>query len=263
VIGHEIAHYVRRHSVQRWETMRNSLTAAQLFGVVTAGLGVPLGGFAILGAYGHVQSYSRDQEREADGIGFSLMSGRGYDPEQAPLLWQNLIAEKEAAEADAPDPFFASHPSSEERMKTLRELATDNATTPTANSTAFYALVARHRATWLEDEIDLGHYAEMQVVLDRLKASGHTPGVVWYYQGEVLRRQIEVEDKAGAVAAYRRALDFDDAPAVTYRSLGLLLDRQENFAGARGAYQSYLEKSPDAGDRGMIQFYLDELEKKS
>ena len=263
VIGHEIAHYVRRHSVQRWETMRNSLTAAQLFGVVTAGLGVPLGGFAVLGAYGHVQSYGRDQEREADAMGFLLMSENGYDPKAAPQLWRNLIEEKEAAEAEAPDPFFASHPPSEERMETLAGLTAASSATASADSARFHALVTRHRAVWLEDEIDLGHYAEMQVVLDRLKESGHSPGTVWYYQGEILRRDTKVEDKGEAVAAFRKALAFDDAPAAAYRSLGQLLVRQGDLAGARSAYESYLAADPDADDQAMIQFYMKELETES
>jgi len=263
VIGHEVAHYVRRHSVQRWETMRNSLTAAQLFGVVTAGLGVPLGGFAVLGAYGHAQAYGRDQEREADAMGFLLMSGNGYDPHQASAVWRNLVAESEAAEEDAPDPFFASHPPSEERMTTLAELATASSATPSADSARFHALMARHRAAWLEDEVDLGHYAQLRVLLARLAEAGHSPGVVWFYQGEVLRRDPEVEDKAEAVAALRKALTFDDAPAVAHRSLGLLLQRQGELAEARTAYENYLAAAPDAGDGAMIQFYIKSLEAKS
>lgn len=263
VIGHEIAHYVRRHSVQRWEAMRDSFTAAQLFGVVTAGLGVPLGGIAILGAYGHVQSYSRDQEREADHLGFTLMSAHGYEPQQAAQIWRNLIAEKEAAEDDDPDPFFSSHPPSEERMETLRELASATTATPTTDSTRFHLLTARHRATWLEDEIDLGRYKQMQVVLDHLKEDGRTPGVVWYYQGEVLRRQAEIEDKSDAVAAYHKALEFDDAPVIAYRNLGLLLEKQGDTAGARSAYERYLANAPDADDQEMIRYYLKKLEMKS
>jgi predicted Zn-dependent protease len=263
VIGHEIAHYVRRHSIQRWETARNSLTGAQLFGVVTAGLGVPLGGFAMLGVYGHIQSFSRDNEREADAMGFALMEGGGYDPRQAAQIWRNLIDEKEAAEEEAPDPFFSSHPPSEERMATLTTLAEGSGKTPPASTLLFEAAVARHRAGWLEDEIDLGRYAEMQVVLDRMKASGHNPGIAWYYQGEALRRDGDVEDKSEALAAFRKSLEYPDAPALAHRGLGLLLQRQGDTAGARSAYQSYLAAAPDADDAAMIEFYMKNLEAKS
>lgn len=265
VVGHEIGHYLRRHQVQKWETLRNSLTAAQLFGVVSAGLGVPLGGFATLGAYGHVMAYSRALEREADTLGFQAMSDQGYDPHQAARIWRNLIAEREAAEEDAPDPFFASHPPSEERMETLEEMAKTAAPSAArkADDGRFETLVARHRATWLEDEIDLGHYKQMQVVLDRLKKSGRSPGVVWYYQGEALRRDTEVEDKSEAVTALRQALTYDDVPAAAHRSLGLLLQREGNRTGARRAFENYLAAAPDADDGAMIEFYIKKLETKS
>lgn len=263
VIGHEIGHYLRRHQVQHWETIRNSFTAAQLFGIATAMVGVPLGDLAALGAYGHVMAYGRDLEREADDIGFSLMNANGYDPHQAPRLWENLIAEHKAAENDEPDPFFASHPPSEERMESLSALAATSEVTGAADSARFHRLMAPHRADWLEDEIDLGRFAEMQVVLERLKESGQNPGVVWYYLGEVLRRNVEAEDKSEAVATFRKALEFDDAPAVTYRSLGLLLAYQGDQEGAYSAYESYLAAAPDADDAAMIQFYMEKLETRS
>jgi len=263
VIGHEVAHYLRRHTLQRWEAIRDSLAAAQVFNVVTAGLGVPLGGFAVLGVYGHIQAYSRDQEREADSMGFSLITAAEYDPQAAPKIWKNLIAEKEAAEADDPDPFFASHPPSEERMKTLGELASASEAPITKSNGRFDELITSRRALWLEDEVDLGRYAEVQTLLDRLKVSGQTPGVVWYYQGEILRRNSEIEDKSEAADAYRKALEFDDAPAVTYRGLGLLLAKQGDAGGARSAYESYLAASPDADDQEIIRYYLKELEKTS
>jgi predicted Zn-dependent protease len=191
------------------------------------------------------------------------MNANGYDPHQAPKLWENLIAEDEAAENDDPDPFFASHPPSEERMETLAEHAAASSAAPTSDSTQFHRLMAPHRADWLEDEIALRRFAEMQVVLERLKESGHNPGVVWYDLGEVLRRNVEVEDKTEAVAAFRKALEFDDAPAVTYRSLGLLLAYQGDPDGAHSAYQSYLSAAPDADDAEMIQFYMKKLETRS
>ncbi len=263
VIGHEIAHFLRRHSLQRWETARDSLGAAQVFGLVSAAAGVPLGGVAQLGVLGYIQSYSRDQEREADELGLEILTAADYDPQAAPQLWRNLVAEREAADKDEPDPFFSSHPPTKERMETLSALAAAASATAAVKQNRFHELVSRHRAVWLEDEVDVGRYAEFQVVLDRLKEDGQMPGIVWYYQGEALRRHAKVEDKTEAIAALRKALEFDDAPAVTYRSLGLLLAKQGDAAGARSAYQSYLEQAADADDREMIQYYIKELEKRS
>ena len=263
VLGHEIAHYLRRHTLQRFETVRNTAGAAQVFAVATAAAGVPMGNVIGLAALGYLGAYSRDQEREADKLGLEAMAAAGYDPQAAPQIWRNLVAEREAADKETPDPFLATHPPAKERMETLAALAEESGQEATVSGERFHVLVARHRADWLEDEVDLGHFAEIQAVLERLKEKGHTSGVVWYYLGEVVRRQPGVEDKSEAIVAYGKALEFDDAPAVTYRSLGLLLAKAGDAAGARSAYESYLERAPDADDREMIRFYMKQLEQKS
>lgn len=263
VLGHEIAHYLRRHVIQQWETAKNTAGAAVVLAVATAAAGVPMGELIGLAAQGYLSAYSRDQEREADKLGLEAMAAAGYEPKAAPLIWRNLIAEKEAAEKESPAPFLATHPPAKERMETLADLAEAAREEATVSGERFHELVGRHRADWLEDEVDLGHFAEMKVVLERMKENGHSSGVVWYYLGEVIRRQAEVEDKSEAIAAFKKALEFNDAPAVTYRSLGLVLARQGDAAGARSAYESYLEEAPDAEDREMIRFYMKELEEKS
>ena len=47
-------------------------------------------------------AYSRDQEREADELGFGFMVRSGYDPREAPQIWRNLIEELEAADRESP-----------------------------------------------------------------------------------------------------------------------------------------------------------------
>lgn len=267
VVGHEVAHYLRRHSLQKWETARDTLGATMVIAVVTAGAGVPLGGVAYMGAVGHIMAYSRAHEREADELGFNFMVRSGYDPREAPQIWRNLIEEMEAAEQDEPSIFFASHPPSDERLASLtaraEELAADAEDVLVDPSDGrFRALRRKHLAAWLEDEVDQARYAEVQVLLDRLKEDEVSKGVVWYYQGEVLRRQPDLEDRSEAIAAYRNALQHEDAPAVTHRSLGLLLAKQDETAAARAAFRNYLAASPEAEDRGIIEYYLKDLETK-
>lgn len=268
VLGHEIAHYVRRHSLQRWETARDSLGAAMVANLVTAAAGVPVGGLIQLGVIGHIQSYSRYQEREADAMGFELMIAGGHDPHAAPKIWRNLIEEKEAGDEEQPGLFFSSHPPSEERMQALEAKA--SAASLELNSgkrgpvtSQFHSIRAGHLADWLEDEVDLGRYKQVLVLLERLMARDEAKGVVWYYQGEVLRRQPDLEDRSAAIAAYEKALQYDDAPTVTYRSLGILLTKQEAFRDAETAFRNYLKASPEAEDRRIIEYYLEELENKS
>src|SRR5687768_11724312 len=74
VLGHEIGHYLARHSLERLRSARthsSTATALSMFGVV--------GALAQLGVAASFSGYSRDHEREADRIGVALMRNAGYD----------------------------------------------------------------------------------------------------------------------------------------------------------------------------------------
>ena len=124
ILGHEIAHYLRRHSVQQWRTVRNTSSVLAFFSLATACAGVGyVGDLATLAAVGGIFAFSRDQEREADDIGFEIMAKAGYDPREAPKIWGALMAEDKAGGKSGKSIFFATHPSSEERLETLHGLA--------------------------------------------------------------------------------------------------------------------------------------------
>jgi predicted Zn-dependent protease len=123
VLGHEIGHYQRRHSLKQWRSVRDTSSVLIFFQLAAAGAGVGFAGdMAQLIALAGIFAYSRDQEREADDIGFELMANAGYDFHEAANIWQALIEEHEAA--DHPDQFilFASHPSTQERVKIRRQV---------------------------------------------------------------------------------------------------------------------------------------------
>ena len=122
VLGHEIGHYLARHSVEQLRAAKShsaTATVMSMFGVV--------GLIGQLGVLANMTGYSRDHEREADRIGVTLMRNAGYDPSQAPKIWENLLLETKANPEDRrPSPLFASHPAPEERMEVLEKLAQAN-----------------------------------------------------------------------------------------------------------------------------------------
>jgi len=188
------------------------------------------------------------------------MKTAGYDTSEAGKVWTNIIAESEAAGRDRPDPFFATHPPSEERVSALNRLAVKDGGEPgKLNEDQFLDHILPHRAAWLEDELDLGRYAEMQTVLDRLKQAPRGLGVVWYYQGELSRRRAEDGDMVAAVSALRQALTYDDVPPEAYRSLGLVHWMQGRNELASASFRRYLDAAPRASDAAMITHYIKQL----
>ena len=93
VLGHEIAHALQRHGVER---MSRSIIdqIAQLGALGAAVSGHANGGAlqGLLGAYGVNVSlpFNRKQESEADYVGLRLMAQAGYDPREAVPFWERM-----------------------------------------------------------------------------------------------------------------------------------------------------------------------------
>ena len=255
VLGHEIGHYQRRHTLQLWRDLRTKATAAQMLAILG-----PVGLVGQLAVLSSVLAFSRDNEREADDIGFELMAKAGYDPAEAPRIWEALDEERKAADTSRPFVFFATHPPTDERITTLRALAV-KAGHPAApvDPTRFQDITLPRRTVWLRDELRAREFKGTQVVLDHLRAGGLRPGEVDYFQGELYRLHGGKGDDARALAAYQQALATGGAPAETHRALGLLWMKAGDRERARGAFESYLEARPNADDREIVRAYLGQL----
>ena len=123
VMGHEVAHATKRHGGKR---MTQNSIAAGAMSVIDAGLGmaemetgtkdIVMG---VLGAgvtYGALMPYSREHESEADIEGIRYAIRAGYDPNEAPKLWERM-----AGLGDGGPAFLSTHPDPMDRAKTLRE----------------------------------------------------------------------------------------------------------------------------------------------
>lgn len=264
VIGHELGHYLRRHSVQLWRDVRSKANVLMYFQLLTIAAGVgyvtPLAEFIALAS---VFAFSRDNEREADELGFELMVKAGYDPREAPKIWEALVKEREAAKDSEPLIFFSTHPSTDERIDTLKELAQKaiaDGGDAVVGKERFLAVTLPLRATFLRDELRRRDFARTQVVLDRLIESGVGLGELHFFQGELYRLRGKEGDEEKAITAYQKALEFEAAPAETHRALGLLFFRAGKKGEARSSLERYLQSRPDAEDREMITSYLRQLE---
>ena len=260
VIGHEMAHYIRRHSVQQWRSIRGSSDRMAFLTVTTrmAGLGF-VGDLADLAAMSSIMAFSRDHERESDEIGFELTEKAGYAAAEAPKIWENILAEREAAGADKPSVFFASHPTGEERIGTLQAHAAAAGPRGEIRQKQFLAAIAPHRGKWLRDEVRKRDFEGTQFLLENLLAAGYRPGEIHYYQGELHRLRGEDGDFAAAISAYRKALASKGAPAETHRELGLVYWKSNQPKLARKSFRTYLAAAPKAEDRAMVKSYIDQL----
>jgi predicted Zn-dependent protease len=122
VMGHEIAHAVAKHSIERQSqamTLNLGTMVADIFlgGAInrtrnTVGQNT---GFDIF-QLGIMNPFGRKQETEADYLGLIFSSLAGYDIREAVPLW-NRMAEKNKGKE--PPQFLSTHPSSSKRIESL------------------------------------------------------------------------------------------------------------------------------------------------
>ena len=140
VIGHEIGHVTARHGAQRATRQQNAglgVLAASVLGAVLESQGVS--GAADLSsqvaqgvAAGYVARYSREQELQADTLGAEYLARNRYNPSNMVDVIQVLksqeayAADQAKAEGrpvrDGAD-WLASHPSNEQRLQSIRQIA--------------------------------------------------------------------------------------------------------------------------------------------
>jgi predicted Zn-dependent protease len=120
VMGHELAHVVRRHTAKQIEEGRKQDADVVLLCALT-GLCRTIGGAIAVrvGAKAQAAQYSQRHEAEADSVGVILTRRAGIDPNGLPLFLERVLAQRK----EQPTPleaFFASHPTDESRIAALR-----------------------------------------------------------------------------------------------------------------------------------------------
>lgn len=264
VLGHELTHYFKRHSLNRLQSTRDTAGALAIFSIAAAGAGVGAAGtLASVIAAGALTSYTRDQEREADDGGFSLATGRGYDPRQGSVIWAH-VEEEEAANPKRTKPlrFYSSHPTNKERLGTMKKRADEMEVQTHAadlGTEAFRAATASLRASWLDQELNRGQFDESVSLFQRLIKNEPAAGELQFYLAEAYRRRNGKDDNANALSAYRAAIAGMNAPVAAQRGLGLVALKSGQKIVAREAFQQYLALVPDASDRATVEYYLKTL----
>ena len=123
VMGHEIAHAVAKHSVER-------ASRALVLNIGTAALDIFTGGAisntsrttgvdvaGMLRTFGIDNPFGRKQEREADYLGLIFSSLAGYDIRESVKVWERM---KEAYKGQEPPEWMSTHPSSDKRIVSLK-----------------------------------------------------------------------------------------------------------------------------------------------
>jgi predicted Zn-dependent protease len=251
VLGHEIGHYLGRHTVEQLREVKSRSAFAQflgLFGVVglVGQLGVAAGMFA----------YGRDHEREADRVGAILMRRAGYDIGEASRIWANLLAEVKAnPDRERPSILFSTHPPEAEREATLAKMA-EASPGGVTNEDEWRKRTAPFLRDWLHDEVMRRQPEETLALLARKMAREPQKADFAFFRGETYRLRAKDGDLDAALVDYRSAVTLGNEPPETHRGMGMIFLKQDQSIDARASFQRYLQLAPDAPDAAMIRSYI-------
>ena len=124
VMGHEVAHAVAKHSVERASRGVLLNTGARIIDIASGGIlsdinrTTGMDTVGMLAQLGIMNPFNRKQESEADYLGMIFSSLSGYDIRETVKIWERM---KEFNKGKEPPQFMSTHPSSDTRIKQLNE----------------------------------------------------------------------------------------------------------------------------------------------
>ena len=124
VMGHEIAHAVAKHSVERASQATLVNTGTQLIDIFSGGKlsqvnrTTGMNTVGLITQLGLLNPFNRKQESEADYLGMIFSSLSGYDIRETVKIWERM---KKLNKGKEPSEFMSTHPSTDNRIRDLNE----------------------------------------------------------------------------------------------------------------------------------------------
>ena len=124
VMGHEIAHAVAKHSVERASRGVLLNTGTQVIDILSGGKlssvnrVTGMNTVGLLSQIGIMNPFNRKQESEADYLGMIFSSLSGYDIRETKKIWERM---KQQNKGKAQPEFLSTHPSADNRIKMINQ----------------------------------------------------------------------------------------------------------------------------------------------
>ena len=263
ILGHEFAHFEQRHALKQFRSRRTGSDILAWVSLAGAASNQNTGMIqnAIVGGF---FSFDRAQETESDLLAAQFVRSSPYRL-RASAVWKRAIQERDALR--------------EERgLKKIRRLRPGLTETHPTNEQRFvyFSKIEAEAGEGGEDGIESYRTATAGVILPVLAAlaKGNEFGAAdyiiksrgealgWdapllYARGELYRQRANPRDLATARGFFEQATSRPDAPAESWRGLGLTAMRLGDPGAGKAALAEYMKRAPAAPDAKSIKILLE------
>ena len=263
LIGHELAHYLKRHSYERYVRTIQISGAATIGGILlgAAGLG-NINNLLSLTMSSNLASYGRNDEREADGYGLILMARAGYKPEEASKLWKRIIETSKQKSLLQTSIFTNTHPSPPEREKQLNELSKiiPQKESNFIGKKEYLNALKPIISSLISAEIKHGEFESSLKLFDKLINDEFYLPNIYYAIGEIYRTKKKNIDLNKALDNFKISERYDpSAEQNLYKSMGLTYFKLGNKISAKESFNKYIALHPNANDINFIKSFKENL----
>ncbi|MCB2228060.1 MAG: M48 family metalloprotease [Desulfarculaceae bacterium] len=260
VMGHEIGHVTARHAVAGY-TRQVLLTGALL------GLALAMGdneyapaALAAAGVAGNLMmlSYSRDQERQADQLGYEYMTKAGYNP-TAMVETFALFQRMQKSEPSEIEAWLSSHPLPRERITAAKDraLASPLSTRPYRTANFNRMLAAQRKRAPAYAAADKGNALAQKKRWSQAAAYYQRAISIYPKEGMFHSRlalaQAEMKQGRAALASARRGAKLSGYNFYPSFVLGMVERANRNYRNALRAHQRAYRRMPQ---HVVNNFYL-------
>jgi beta-barrel assembly-enhancing protease len=261
ILGHEFGHFELRHSVSGFKNRRaNSDVMAWASVLAASNTGIQID------ALGHVYSFNRKQERDADLLGHRYLVQSRYPSIAAADVWHRLMGEADATAFGRKGKanhryvagFFDTHPTDLARATYLKAATAEAAEEKVAAVDGHTTAMEKWLPLFLADQIKLNDFGGSEYILNGLAERSGWTGALLFARGELYRERGNPRDLVTAAQFYRQAIAAGSVAPEAHRGLGYTLMRTQQPAEGRAALAEYLRLKPDAADAALIQTMIAE-----
>lgn len=253
VLGHEAAHFIRKHRVKSRRRMKSATAFGLIFGMAGGGI------FAQLATYTSIYGYSRELEREADQYAFHRMHKAGFDVSQAVLVFKKLQDEAKAYEIKRRI-LFASHPKLQERIDTFTELTKKyGGVSGELGKERFLQKTMKLRVAVLDVDLRFRRYQSVILALENVNNRKLYPSFTAYHLGEAYRQRGGADDMNKAMKLYQKAISVSPKFASPYYAIGVHYLKTKNYQEAKAAFDTFLKLAPQDKLAAYARHYLEKI----